>query len=307
MWTTATFESQEREEAAFIGTETAKLSEKRRESAIWKRSRIWGGALLFWLLFMLVTPKISHSPKHHLYADMRNFLGVPNTLNVITNFPFLVVGVLGFVFCIRGDFFNISLRGEVWGWALFYAGTAWVAYGSAYYHLKPGDSRVMWDTLPMMVAYSSLFSSFLVERVGKKIGLSCLFALLFAALLSTAYERTYNDLRLCMMFQLIPCIAIPGMTYVFRPKYSHSKYWLWATGVYLLAKFEAAADRKIYRANRYLISGHSLHHLCLAIVPFLLSIMLMHRSIKLQRALPVRVVGGCQRTFSKFQDLGCED
>lgn len=33
--------------------------------------------------------------------------GVPNTLNVITNFPFLVVGVLGFVFCVRGDFFNI--------------------------------------------------------------------------------------------------------------------------------------------------------------------------------------------------------
>ncbi|PRQ37263.1 hypothetical protein RchiOBHm_Chr4g0400641 [Rosa chinensis] len=42
--------------------------------------------------------------------------------------------------------------------------------------------------LQMMVAFSSLFSSFIVERVGERIGLSCLFALLFIALLSTAYE-----------------------------------------------------------------------------------------------------------------------
>ncbi|KAH7523817.1 hypothetical protein FEM48_Zijuj06G0052200 [Ziziphus jujuba var. spinosa] len=234
------------------------------------------------MFFMLATPKIPHSPKHHHFADMRNFFGVPNTLNVVTNFPFLVVGVLGFVLCVRGDLFTISLQGEVWGWALFYAGTAWLAYGSAYYHLKPSDSRVMWDSFPMMVAYSSLFSSFIVERVGEKIGLSCLFALLFGAFLSTAYERTYNDLRLCMMFQLIPCIAIPGMAFVFRPKYTHSKYWLWATGAYLLAKFEAVADRKMYHATNYIISGHSLQHLCLAAVPALLSIMLMRRNIKLK-------------------------
>ncbi|KAL6208020.1 hypothetical protein ACLB2K_018972 [Fragaria x ananassa] len=242
-----------------------------------KRRRIWGGgAFLCWVLLMLVTPKISHSPNHHHYADMRNFLGVPNTLNVITNFPFLVVGVLGFVLCVQGGFFNIRFS-EVWGWALFYAGIAGLAFGSAYYHLKPDDSRVTWDTLPMMIALSSLFSSFLVERVGERIGLSCLFALLFIAFLSTAYER------LNMMFELIPCIAIPGMTFVFPPKYTHSRYWLWAAGAYILSKFEAFADMKINHANQYTISGHSLEHLCLVIVPVLLSIMLVHRTRKCQR------------------------
>ena len=39
----------------------------------------------------------------------------------------------------------------------------------------------------MMIAYSSLFSSFIVERMGEKIGLSSLFALLLFAFLSTAY------------------------------------------------------------------------------------------------------------------------
>ncbi|KAB2024629.1 hypothetical protein ES319_D06G099200v1, partial [Gossypium barbadense] len=74
---------------------------------------------------------------------------VPNTLNVITNFPFLIVGVLGFVLCLGGgSFFNIRLPGELWGWLLFYGGTASVAFGSAYYHLRPDDNRVLLDTLP---------------------------------------------------------------------------------------------------------------------------------------------------------------
>ncbi|KAH7572453.1 hypothetical protein JRO89_XS04G0258700 [Xanthoceras sorbifolium] len=250
-----------------------------------KRSRIWGGAFLCWLFLMFATPKIPLSPHHHLFADMRNFFGVPNTLNVITIFPFLIVGVMGFVICLQGSFFNISFRGEVWGWALFYAGIAAVAFGSAYYHLKPDDDRVMWDTLPTMIAFSSLFSCFLVERVGMRIGLSCLIALVSVAFLSMNYARTFNDFRLCMTFQLIPCIVIPGLTLLFTPKYTHSRYWLYAAGVHLVAKFEAVADRKIYRANHYIISGHSLEHLCSVMVPILLTVMLLYRNTRFQSLL----------------------
>ncbi|GLT75925.1 hypothetical protein SLA2020_476150 [Shorea laevis] len=248
-----------------------------------KNSRIWGAAFLCWLFLMLITPKIPLSPHNPLFADMRNFLGMPNTLNVISNFPFLIVGVLGFVLSLGGSFFNISLRGEVWGWVLFYAGIASMAFGSAYYHLKPDESRVMWDTLPMMIAYSSLFSSFIIERLGERIGLSCLLSLLIVAVISIIYARTFSDLRLCITFQSIPCIAIPVMTFLFPPKYSHSMYWLWAAGACIVAKVEALADMKIYRANRYIISGHSLEHLCSAIAPVLLTVMLMHRSIRFQR------------------------
>ncbi|XP_059641705.1 uncharacterized protein LOC132283716 isoform X2 [Cornus florida] len=194
-----------------------------------KRTRVWGGAFLIWFLLMLGTPKISHSPKHHLFSDMRNFLGVPNTLNVITNFPFLIIGVLGFVLCLQHSFFVISLRGEIWGWAIFYAGIASMAFGSAYYHLKPDDSRVLWDTLPMMIAFSGLFASLVFERVGVRIGFTCLFALLLLALISIACERNFNDLRWCMMFQLIPCIGIPCMAFLYPPKYTHSRYWHCAT------------------------------------------------------------------------------
>lgn len=58
-----------------------------------------------------------------------------------------------------GEWVCCSLRREVWGWALFYAGITAVAFGSAHYHLQPEDDRVMWDTLPVRITvllYSSL-------------------------------------------------------------------------------------------------------------------------------------------------------
>lgn len=42
--------------------------------------------------------------------------------------------------------------------------------------------------------------------------------------------RVFNDLRLCMTFQLIPCLVIPVMAVLLPPKYTHSRFWLWATG-----------------------------------------------------------------------------
>lgn len=40
-----------------------------------KQTRMWVAAFLCWLCLMFATPKVPHSPKHHLFADMRNFLG----------------------------------------------------------------------------------------------------------------------------------------------------------------------------------------------------------------------------------------
>ncbi|KAL9810074.1 hypothetical protein AtNW77_Chr5g0095571 [Arabidopsis thaliana] len=252
----------------------------------WKRKRILVvGSFLCWSIIMFITPKVPlDSFRHHIFADKRNFMGVPNTLNVMTNFPFLIVGVLGFVLCIGGSFFNISLNGEIWGWTLFYAGIASLAFGLLFIisNLMTTESS---GTLCLfiLIAYSSLFSSFLVERAGEKVGLSCLILLLFISCLSVAYARVFNDLRLCMTFQLIPCLVIPVMAVLLPPKYTHSRFWLWATAAYTIAKIEGLADNKIYNANRYIISGHSLEHLCSAVATLLLTIMLLYRSIRFNR------------------------
>lgn len=35
------------------------------------------------------------------------------------------------------------------GWAIFFFGVTATAFGSAYYHLRPNDSRLVWDRLPV--------------------------------------------------------------------------------------------------------------------------------------------------------------
>lgn len=109
------------------------------------------------------------------------FSGIPNALNVISNFPFLIVGIVGLVLCYYGNYFKLryrdscflicfrrfffgnfwlleippiswfskSLPGELFGWTFFFAGVGAVALGSSYYHLKPNDARLVCDRLPV--------------------------------------------------------------------------------------------------------------------------------------------------------------
>ncbi|KAL5220449.1 hypothetical protein ABZP36_025162 [Zizania latifolia] len=56
----------------------------RREN---RRRALDGGVVLASALLLVATPRLRHSPAIRLFADMRNFLGVPNTLNVLTGSP----------------------------------------------------------------------------------------------------------------------------------------------------------------------------------------------------------------------------
>lgn len=244
---------------------------------------MWGAALLCFVVLMLVTPRIPQDESYHDFADQRNLIGVPNSLNVISNFPFLIIGVVGFVLCFSGNYLGLSLKGEVYGWAFFFVGVTSTGFGSAYYHLKPDDSRLVWDRLPMTISFSSIMAVFIIERIDERKGTVSLAPLLLSGAVSVAYWRFADDLRPYALVQFVPCFAIPAMTISLPPKYTHSIYWLWAAGWYLLAKVEEAMDKKIYRLTQHVVSGHTLKHLCSAMVPVFIIVMLVHRRIETER------------------------
>ncbi|PIN01589.1 hypothetical protein CDL12_25901 [Handroanthus impetiginosus] len=210
-------------------------------------------------------------------------LGIPNTLNVISNVPFLIVGLIGLVHCYYKNYFKLSLQGELCGWTVFFIGVAAVAFGSSYYHLKPNDARLVWDRLPMTVAFTSIIAIFIIERVDARKGTLSIIPLLLAGIVSILYWRFFDDLRPYGLVQFVPCIAIPVMAILLPPMYTHSTYWLWAAGFYLLAKIEEAADRPIYNLTHHIMSGHTLKHLCAAMVPVFLTLMLAKREIAEER------------------------
>lgn len=244
---------------------------------------IWTLSIVTFVVLMLVTPAIPQSEEYHNFADQREFFGISNTLNVISNFPFLLVGLVGLIICHWGNYFKFSLQGEVWGWTCFYIGVTAVAFGSSYYHLKPNDERLVWDRLPMTVAFTSLIAVFIIERVDEKKGTLSIVPLLLAGVMSILYWRFFDDLRPYAVVQFVPCIALPLMAILLPPMYTHSTYWLSAAAFYLLAKMEEALDKPIYKLTHHIVSGHTLKHLCAAIVPVFLTLMLAKRTVATER------------------------
>ncbi|KAH6777384.1 senescence associated gene 18 protein [Perilla frutescens var. frutescens] len=251
---------------------------------------VWGVAILCFVVLMLVTPAIPQSQEYHNFADQREFFGgIPNALNVISNFPFLVVGIVGLVLCYYGNYFKLSLPGEVCGWTFFFVGVAAVAFGSSYYHLEPNDARLVWDRLPMTVAFTSIIAIFIIERVDARKGTFSIVPLILAGIVSILYWRFFDDLRPYAVVQFVPCIAIPVMAILLPPMYTHSAYWLWAAGFYLVAKIEEAADVPIYNLTHHIVSGHTIKHLFAAMVPVFLTLMLAKREVAEERISLLRM------------------
>lgn len=243
----------------------------------------WAVALICFIVLMLVTPAIPQSQDYHNFADQRTFFGIPNALNVISNFPFLIIGFIGLVLCHHGNYFKLSLQGELWGWTCFYVGVAAVGIGSSYYHLKPDDASLVWDRLPMTVAFTSIIAIFIIERIDERKGMISIIPLVLAGVISIVYWRFFDDLRPYALIQFVPCIAIPLMAILLPPMYTHSTYWLWAAGFYLLAKVLEATDDVVYKWTHHIVSGHTLKHLFAAMVPVFLTFMLAKRSVEPER------------------------
>jgi hypothetical protein len=82
---------------------------------------------------VFASPSIPQDPSYHHFADRRAWLGVPSFGNVVSNAAFLLVGALG-LRLVWGPRSGLTDGRERWPYAVFFAGVALTAVGSAYYH-----------------------------------------------------------------------------------------------------------------------------------------------------------------------------
>jgi hypothetical protein len=196
-------------------------------------------------------------------------LGVPNFLNVASNFPFALVGLMGLWYLLRKDGREMFLHShERWAYAVFFLGVAFTSIGSSYYHLAPDNDRLFWDRLPMTLGFMSVFAAVISERVNVKTGFRMLAPLLAAGLASVLYwrmteARGEGDLRLYAIVQFYPLLAIPLLLGLFPPRYTRGGQFLAALAIYGAAKVFELADALIFSAG-HVISGHSLKHIAAA-------------------------------------------
>lgn len=229
---------------------------------------------LLGLLFLYGKP-IPQDQGFHMFADIRTCLGLNNFGNVASNLLFLVVGAIGMAWVWRNA--GMTARSS---WFVFFLGVALVFFGSGYYHYKPNDDSLVWDRLPMTIAFMGLFAALLSEHVSEKRELALLVSALVIGVGSVILWKYTNDLRVYVWVQITPLLAIPYLLAAYPGRFTHRHYLLYGVGFYGLAVVAQYLDYGIYSATGTAISGHSLKHLVAAAAPLCVFLMLRRRTEK---------------------------
>ncbi len=233
----------------------------------------------YWLVFISIAAVISlffiepiaQDLNYHNFADKKMIYGVPNFWNVVSNIPFLIVGIIGLSQLKR---LTIIAEMELAYWIIFSA-LILVAFGSSYYHLNPTNKTLVWDRLPMTLAFMSLFSVIIAEFINEQKGSIMLFPLLIIGLLSVLYwnwteSKGVGDLRFYALVQFLPIIIIPLLLLFSESKFSKKSGYWWLLLAYILAKILEYYDNQIFQNFGQLMSGHAIKHVAAALGMYVL-------------------------------------
>jgi hypothetical protein len=214
-------------------------------------------------------PPVPQDPAYHVMADQRAWLGIPNCLNVLSNLPFAVVGLLGLATLGRASGPPaFSHLWERWPYAALFVGTALTALGSTYYHLAPNNGRLVWDRLPMTVAFMGLLTAILAERVSLRVGQWVFIPLLALGAGSVAYWywselQGAGDLRMYAVVQFGSLLLVVLLLVLYPSRYSGAGYLFTGLAAYAAAKGFELADEPIFAVGQ-IVSGHTLKHIAAA-------------------------------------------
>lgn len=251
------------------------------------RIQVLLGGMAAAIVLTLFLPAIAQPEEYHNFADQRAILGIPNFLDVISNLGFLGCGLYGLAVIFRRPSAGKSRfldPMEGWPWMLVFLSTVGVAFGSAYYHLAPENSRLFWDRLPMALMAMSLTAAVISERISPKGGLRLLLPLLVIGAASVVYwgwseARGAGDLRFYGLVIFAPMLLIPLTLLLFPPRYTRGFDYAAVLGFYLLAKAFEHFDEAVFSFGN-LVGGHALKHLFAAAAIYWLARMVGHREIR---------------------------
>ncbi len=213
-------------------------------------------------------PRIAQDPLYHQFADQNSLLSIPNALNVLTNLFFGWVGIEGLYRLHRQK--SLLVVNEILPTYFgFFVSLILVAGGSAYYHWSPDNQTLIWDRLPMTIAFMSFFTILLAERISSSLAATLYPLLLVAGIASIIYwyvseQAGQGDLRPYALIQFLPLLLTPLILLMLQSLYTRSSDIWWFLAWYLIAKLCEVYDEEIF-SGLIVISGHSLKHIAASI------------------------------------------
>jgi hypothetical protein len=255
-----------------------------------KRPLLLGLTLLVAAFFYWVPP-LPQDPTYHQFADQRTLLGIPHFWNVISNLPFLVIGLLGLRRVWRGRLPGglPELRANYF---LFFLCMVLIGCGSGHYHLAPSNRTLLWDRLPMTLSFMAFFSAMLGEHGSARLGRLLLAPLVLLGGFSVLYWYAtevagHGDLRPYLLVQFLPMLLLPILLLGGPSPLTGSGY-VWAVlAAYTAAKLLEWQDAAVLHALGE-FSGHSLKHVSAAAAGYFFLLALERRQGRAEPRTAIR-------------------
>ncbi|TLM62795.1 MAG: alkaline phytoceramidase [Deltaproteobacteria bacterium] len=236
---------------------------KRATAALW----LTGCAGVISMIGLSIYGPIPQDPGYHLFADQRQFLGIPHFFNVVSNLAFLVVGIAG-VAGLRnrsGPGLPRPLRPAYFQ---FFIAAILTGAGSAYYHLAPGNQTLAWDRLAMALGFMAFVTIVIGEHVNLEAARRVRLPLTVVGVAAVLYwavseSQGQGDLRLYVVVQFLPMVLVPLVLLTAPPLFGTARHLWMMLACYAGAKLFEALDLHLYELGR-LVSGHTLKHLLAA-------------------------------------------
>lgn len=215
---------------------------------------------------LLVHGPIPQDPAYHLFADARALLGVPNFWNVVSNAPFVVAGTMGLAALARRPWPPGVLPELRVAYVALFVGSLLVGLGSGWYHLAPTNASLVWDRLPMTIAFMAFFSIVVGEHLSPSLARRALWPLVAIGMASVAWWAWADDLRPYALVQFAPALLVPVMMLRHRSALDGAAPLWIVLASYVAAKLLEHWDVAIDGVLGF--SGHPLKHVAASVAMF---------------------------------------
>lgn len=239
--------------------------------------------LLTVMVFSLLEP-IPQPESYHHFADQRSWLGIPNFWNVLSNIAIALPGVCGLFFLLSPNKVQFNDNRERRLWIGVSVGLILTGMGSAYYHLAPSSSSLVWDRLPMTFVFMSITAALISERINIHLGLWLWPLLIGIGIYSVLYWysselRGNSDLRFYIGIQAFTVLFTLAM--LLTPSI-YDRNWYLAVVVicYGLALLFDLFDHQVDSVLGGVTSGHPLKHVAVGLAGTMLILMICKRKMR---------------------------
>lgn len=208
-------------------------------------------------------PHVGQPEGYHDFVDERSWLGIARAGDVLSNIAFLLAAAMGAwtLWRVPPRAFGNMERAMA---ALFFAGLAVTAVGSAWYHLQPDDARLAIDRTGMAIAFAGLLGLCAATHVGERAGAFAGLGLLLAG--AAAIRASAGGELLPWAVLQFGGLAMLCVAACVRPvPFALRVNWLAVVAIYAAAKLAEMNDGALFALTGHAVSGHTAKHLLAAL------------------------------------------